>query len=64
MVIVCAPHISRQVLAALQSIEVSEKAADIGEVITQPQGMVLIKTELGTERILAALEGEHVPRIC
>ena len=45
-------------------LEVISKAADIGEVITQPQGMVLIKTELGTERILAALEGEHVPRIC
>lgn len=64
MVIVCAPNVSQQVLAALQSIEISKKAADIGEVITQPQGMVLIKTELGTERILVALEGEHVPRIC
>jgi len=26
--------------------------------------MVLIETELGAERILGTLEGEHVPRIC
>lgn len=64
MVIVCAPQISQQVLAALHKIPVSQNAADIGEVISQPQGMVLIKTALGTERILGALEGEHVPRIC
>jgi len=26
--------------------------------------MVLIETDLGAERILGTLEGEHVPRIC
>jgi len=26
--------------------------------------MVLIETELGAERILGILEGEHIPRIC
>lgn len=64
MVIICAPQVSQQVLSALRKIPVSQNAADVGEVISQPQGMVLIKTALGAERILAALEGEHVPRIC
>ena len=64
MVIACAPQVSQQVLAALHKVPVGQNAADIGEVVGQPQGMVLIKTVLGSERILAALEGEHVPRIC
>jgi hydrogenase expression/formation protein HypE len=64
MVIICEPGISEKVLSTLRSIDVSKNATDIGEVISQPAGMVLIKTALGIERILTALEGEHVPRIC
>jgi len=64
MVIICAPQVSQQVLEVLHKLPVGQNAADIGKVVSQPQGMVLIKTALGTERILAALEGEHVPRIC
>ena len=28
------------------------------------RGMVLLETELGAQRILGMLEGEHLPRIC
>lgn len=64
MVIICSPQISEQVLASLHTLDVGKNAADIGQVISEPTGMVLIKTPLGAERILGILEGEHVPRIC
>ncbi|MDD3853927.1 MAG: hydrogenase expression/formation protein HypE [Syntrophomonadaceae bacterium] len=51
-------------LADLRKLSQTKNAAIIGEVCAEPNGMVLIKTELGAERILGMLEGEHVPRIC
>lgn len=64
MVMICAPGVSEEVLASLRKTEVGSNAADIGEVRSDPPGMVLIRTPLGTERIVGTLEGEHVPRIC
>lgn len=51
-------------LADLRKLSQTKNAAIIGEVCAEPNGMVLIETELGAERILGMLEGEHVPRIC
>jgi len=64
MVIFTAPEKSAAVLETLHSIAECQAAAIIGELRAQPAGLVLITTELGAERILATLEGEHVPRIC
>jgi len=36
----------------------------IGRIVTVPRGMVLLKTALGTERILDMLASEPLPRIC
>jgi hydrogenase expression/formation protein HypE len=33
-------------------------------VISQPPGLVLLKTQFGTERIVDMLVGEQLPRIC
>lgn len=52
------------VLDVLCTCEEFAHAALIGNVLEQPAGMVLIETQLGAERILGMLEGEHVPRIC
>lgn len=64
MVIFTAPEKSAAVLKTLHGIPESRAAAIIGELRAQPAGLVLIETELGAERILGPLEGEHVPRIC
>ncbi len=64
MVIVLAPERAAEILAELQKIDIAAEAAIIGEVRAEPAGLVLIETELGAERILGILEGEHVPRIC
>jgi len=48
----------------LRKISEAKGSAIIGEVAFEPAGMVLIETELGAQRILGMLEGEHLPRIC
>lgn len=64
MVIFTAPEKSAAVIKTLHDIPECREAAIIGELRAQPADMVLIETELGAERILGTLEGEHVPRIC
>jgi hydrogenase expression/formation protein HypE len=64
MVIIVAPDRAEEILTVLRSLPEAARAGIIGEVRSEPRGMVLIETELGAERILGVLEGEHVPRIC
>lgn len=64
MVLFVARDKALEIVAALKNISEAENTAIIGEVIADPQGMVLLETELGAQRILGMLEGEHLPRIC
>jgi hydrogenase expression/formation protein HypE len=41
-----------------------EQAAVIGEVKTQPPGMVLVETAFGGKRVMDQLVGDPLPRIC
>ncbi len=40
------------------------EAAIIGHVVAEHPGRVVLKTTLGTRRILNTLAGEQLPRIC
>jgi len=53
-----------EIVASLKDLPEAENTAVIGEVVAEPRGMVLMETELGAQRILGMLEGEHLPRIC
>jgi len=64
MVICVAREKALEVLADLKRIPEAQASAVIGEAMVQPAGMVLLETELGAQRILGMLEGEHLPRIC
>lgn len=64
MVIIIAPERAAGIISDLRSLPEAGESAVIGEVIAEPKGMVLLETELGAQRILGTLEGEHVPRIC
>jgi hydrogenase expression/formation protein HypE len=64
MIIIASPRCIASLLADIRRLAIGENAEIIGEINESPRGMVLIKTRLGSERILAALEGEHIPRIC
>jgi hydrogenase expression/formation protein HypE len=57
-------HESARALAVLSQHAVSRGAVRIGQVSEKPQGMVTMRSRLGTERILDMLSGEQLPRIC
>lgn len=64
MVVFVSAELADDLLADLKNLSQTANAAIIGQVSAEPNGMVLIETDLGAERILGMLEGEHVPRIC
>ncbi|HEX2126069.1 MAG TPA: hydrogenase expression/formation protein HypE [Thermoleophilaceae bacterium] len=59
-----APDLADAALAALRSVEGCEEAAEIGEVKTEPPGMVLVDTAFGGRRVMDLLAGDPLPRIC
>jgi hydrogenase expression/formation protein HypE len=59
-----APESAEQALAALQQVPGCERAALIGEVKTEPPGMVLVETSFGGRRVMDQLVGDPLPRIC
>jgi len=59
-----APEAAADALAALRSVPGCERAAEIGEVKTEPPGMVLVETAFGGRRVMDQLVGDPLPRIC
>jgi hydrogenase expression/formation protein HypE len=59
-----APEAADAALEALRSVPGCERAAQIGEVKTQPPGMVLVQTAFGGKRVMDQLVGDPLPRIC
>ncbi len=59
-----APEAAEAALAALRSVPGSECAAEIGEVRSEPPGMVLVQTAFGGRRVMDQLVGDPLPRIC
>ncbi|MFA4921551.1 MAG: hydrogenase expression/formation protein HypE [Candidatus Neomarinimicrobiota bacterium] len=64
IVVVVAEESANDALRWMHSHPLGRAAAIIGEVTTQPVGHVLLKTHLGTDRVLDMLIGEMLPRIC
>jgi hydrogenase expression/formation protein HypE len=59
LVAIVAPESAEAALAALP-----DGAAEIGEVKTEPPGMVLVETAFGGKRVMDQLVGDPLPRIC
>jgi len=59
-----APEAAAAALAALREVPGCEQAAEIGEVRTEPPGMVLVETSFGGRRVMDQLVGDPLPRIC
>ncbi len=59
-----APDAAAEALAALRAVDGCEQAAEIGEVRTEPTGMVLVETAFGGRRVMDQLVGDPLPRIC
>ena len=58
------PEAADAALAALRAVPGCEGAAEIGEVKTEPPGMVLVETAFGGRRVMDLLAGDPLPRIC
>jgi hydrogenase expression/formation protein HypE len=59
-----APEAADGALESMRSIPGCEEAAEIGEVRTDPPGMVLVETAFGGRRVMDLLVGDPLPRIC
>jgi hydrogenase expression/formation protein HypE len=55
---------AESVLEAMRATRYGEGAVIIGEVTAESRGRVLLKTTLGSTRIVDVLAGEMLPRIC
>ncbi len=58
------PEDAAAALDALHGVSGFERAAEIGEVKTEPPGMVLVETAFGGRRVMDLLAGDPLPRIC
>ena len=64
LVAIVAPADANAVLSAMRNTRYGEDAVRIGEVAGEPRGRVLLKTTLGSTRLVDMLAGEMLPRIC
>jgi hydrogenase expression/formation protein HypE len=55
---------SQRVLAAMRAHPLGRAAALIGEVVAEHTGLVVLRSLVGGERVIAMLSGEQLPRIC
>ena len=64
LVAVVAPDDAERVVESIQHNKYGAEAAIIGEVLQEHPGRVVMRTHLGTSRIVDMLVGELLPRIC
>ncbi len=64
LVAIVAPEAAEKALAALRSHPLGRDAQIIGRVTESHAGLVLLRTVLGTTRIVDMLSGDQLPRIC
>ena len=55
---------AERILSVMRSTKYGEGSVIIGEVVSEPKGRVLLKTVLGSTRVVDMLAGEMLPRIC
>ena len=64
MVVIAPKEDSDMILATMKKNRYGEEAVVIGEILPSPAKKVLLKTPIGTSRIIDMLTGEMLPRIC
>jgi hydrogenase expression/formation protein HypE len=64
LICICAAEDAEPLLAAMRGHPLGAYAAQIGQVIEDPQGFVRLRTAFGGQRVVDWLTGEQLPRIC
>jgi hydrogenase expression/formation protein HypE len=55
---------AEKAVEVLRRFAVSADADIIGEVTASPEGTVVLRSVIGTSRVVDMLSGEQLPRIC
>lgn len=64
LVAIVPPERAEKILEAMRATKYGKEAVIIGEVKEDTRGRVLMKTAIGTTRVVDMLAGEMLPRIC
>jgi len=64
VVIVVAQEAAEPVLQVMREHPLGKDSEIIGEVVDEPKGKVILRTEIGGHRIIDMLTGVQLPRIC
>ena len=64
VVVVCRGSDAGRVVNAMKAHPLGKEARVIGEVIEKPKGVAVLRTAIGSERIIDIPTGEDLPRIC
>jgi hydrogenase expression/formation protein HypE len=64
MIAVVSNEIAEDVLSEWRKKELGKDAEIIGEVTSENSGTVVMKTTIGSKRIVDMITGEQLPRIC
>jgi hydrogenase expression/formation protein HypE len=64
LVAVVAPDEAEAALTAMRAHPIGADAARIGEIVAEPQAIVVLLTSFGGTRIVDMLVGDPLPRIC
>jgi hydrogenase expression/formation protein HypE len=59
-----APELTEKVLAVLKAHPLGQDAALIGHATSEHKGMLVARTQMGANRVIAPQIGEQLPRIC
>jgi hydrogenase expression/formation protein HypE len=64
LVAIVAPNAAEPLLQAMRQHPIGQNARIIGTVLAEDPGLVVMRTTLGTTRIVDMLAGDQLPRIC
>jgi hydrogenase expression/formation protein HypE len=64
LICIAAAEDAEKILEAMRKQRYGKHACIIGEVTAEPPGRVLMKTLIGSHRVVDVLAGEMLPRIC
>jgi hydrogenase expression/formation protein HypE len=64
LIAVVPPGDAGRALDAMRAHPLGRRAADVGEVVDEHPGMVILRSRVGGERVVTLLAGEQLPRIC
>jgi len=64
MIFIVSPEIANDVLKLIRTHELGNDAEIIGTVTNEDPGTVIMKTSIGSNRVVDMISGEQLPRIC